>query len=201
MLLCYISPLLYYTKHTALWGREGGIFISNNNHLCLCSLVPSYYIFTHTHTHTHTHIHTHPCRSAFMFYSLAKRPEIKAQNPSFGVGKLAQRLAEHWRTMDTTQKEPYAAMARQDRERYIVQLKAYKKGWSGGVAPQTRDSQEEAKELEKAGSPLDGEEGGKEGGKEEKEEGEGEEEEEKETQPGGRVGMDSDLEQLCEFYQ
>ena len=133
-----------------------------------------------------------------MFYSLAKRPEIKAQNPSYGVGKLAQRLAEHWKTMDATQKEPYAAIARQDRERYTEQLKAYKKRLAGGdsEALQTQDSQKAVEELVKEGSPQDEEEK-----LEEKKEEELEEKKEEKEQPGGGVGMDSELEQLCEFYQ
>ena len=209
MYACCYDTYRYYCNIT-IWGREGGILISNNNHLVyVCYIVQSYYRLLRVHTHTHTHTHTHSCRSAFMFYSLAKRPEIKAQNPSFGVGKLAQRLAEHWRTMDATQKEPYAAKAREDRERYSVQLKAYKKGWGGGGAPQTLDSQKEAKDPEKERSPQEEDEGeeeeeeeGEEGGEEEEGEGkEGEGEVDKEAQLGGRVGVDSELEQLCEFYQ
>ncbi len=74
-----------------------------------------------------------PHRSAFMFYSLEKRPEVKLLNPSFGVGKLAQRLAEHWRVMSSEEREPYDMVAKRDKERYTVELKAYKKGlYSGG---------------------------------------------------------------------
>ena len=68
-----------------------------------------------------------------MFYSLENRPNIKAQNPEFGVGKLAQRLAQHWKLMNTTQKHPYQLMARKDKERYESELKAYKKGMYTGT--------------------------------------------------------------------
>lgn len=68
-----------------------------------------------------------------MFFSLEKRPGLKLQNPSFGVGKLAQRLAEHWRIMSTEERGPFELMAKKDKERYTVELKAYKKGlYSGG---------------------------------------------------------------------
>ena len=63
-----------------------------------------------------------------MFYSLDKRPGIKAKNPAFGVGKLAQRLAENWRVMSPPERNPYESLARQDKERYEVELKAYKRG-------------------------------------------------------------------------
>ena len=63
-----------------------------------------------------------------MFYSLEHRPEVKAQNPDYGVGKLAQRLAETWKVMNPTEKHPYDLMARKDKERYEKELKDYKKG-------------------------------------------------------------------------
>lgn len=68
-----------------------------------------------------------------MFYSLEHRPEVKLENPDFGVGKLAQRLAEHWKVMNPTQKHPYELMARKDKERYEQELKAYKKGLYTGT--------------------------------------------------------------------
>lgn len=74
-----------------------------------------------------------PCRSAFMFYSLEHRPDVKAENPDFGVGKLAQCLAVQWKVMNPTQKHPYDLMARKDKERYEQELKAYKKGLYTGT--------------------------------------------------------------------
>lgn len=68
-----------------------------------------------------------------MFYSLENRSEVKAHNPDFGVGKLAQRLAEHWKIMTPTQKHSYDLMARKDKERYEQELKAYKKGLYTGT--------------------------------------------------------------------
>lgn len=68
-----------------------------------------------------------------MFYSLEHRPEVKAENPTFGVGKLAQRLAEHWKVMTPTQKHSYDLMARKDKERYEQELKSYKKGQYNGT--------------------------------------------------------------------
>jgi hypothetical protein len=68
-----------------------------------------------------------------MFYSLEHRPEVKSQNPDFGVGKLAQRLAGNWKVMSPTQKHPYDLMARKDKERYEQELKSYKKGLYSGT--------------------------------------------------------------------
>lgn len=68
-----------------------------------------------------------------MFYSLEHRPDVKAVNPDFGVGKLAQCLAKQWKVMTPTEKHPYDLMARKDKERYEQELKAYKKGLYTGT--------------------------------------------------------------------
>ena len=68
-----------------------------------------------------------------MFFSLERRPEVKAVNPDFGVGKLAQCLAERWKVMDSSQKSTYEQMARRDKERYEQELKAYKRGLYKGT--------------------------------------------------------------------
>lgn len=44
------------------------------------------------------------------------------------VGQLAQILAAQWKIMTPTEKAPFDDMARKDKERYEVQLKAYRKG-------------------------------------------------------------------------
>lgn len=66
--------------------------------------------------------------SAFMFYSKTKRPHIRAQQPTLRVGQLAQILSAQWKIMTPTDKAPYDDMARKDKSRYEVQLKAYRKG-------------------------------------------------------------------------
>lgn len=63
-----------------------------------------------------------------MFYSLENRPKIKSLNPEYGVGKLAQCLAEQWKLMNPSQKHQYDCMARKDKERYEQERMAYKKG-------------------------------------------------------------------------
>ena len=118
-----------------------------------------------------------------MFYSLEKRPGIKAENPSFGVGKLAQRLAQHWRTMSREEREPFEILARKDKERYVVELKAYKKGTYMGGGRRAADCKPiilpqaggESSGLDPSGPELGG----------------GESEE-----PGS-----PELDQLCELYQ
>lgn len=122
-----------------------------------------------------------------MFYSLDKRPGIKALNPTFGVGKLAQRLAEEWRVMNTTEREPYELMARKDKERYEMQLKAYKKGLytaSGSAQGGEKPATPPRPEAESEDSQLSEEEG---------------EDEVEDTSGSSRV--EPELDQLCELYQ
>ncbi|XP_019862547.1 PREDICTED: high mobility group protein DSP1-like [Amphimedon queenslandica] len=66
--------------------------------------------------------------SAFMFYSKAKRPHLRAQNMTLRVGQLAQILAAQWKIMSPSEKKQFDDMARKDKERYEMQLKAYRKG-------------------------------------------------------------------------
>ena len=126
-----------------------------------------------------------------MFFSLARRPAVKLDNPSFGVGKLAQRLAVFWKEMNTEEKEPYQKMALQDKERYAAQLKAYKRGLfsatSEGNTTTTAASVAAATAAAAAAAAtVTATKTGEGGGDEESESGEGEGE---------------DLDQLVQFYQ
>ncbi len=63
-----------------------------------------------------------------MFYSKARRPHVRAVQPTLKVGQLAQILAAQWKIMTPTDKAPYDGMALKDKQRYEVQLKAFRKG-------------------------------------------------------------------------
>lgn len=83
--------------------------------------------------------HTPHYRSAFMFYSLENRPEVKAANPDFGVGKLAKALASTWAEKTPEEKQPYDVMAQKDKDRYETELKSFKKGLYTGSTLSARD--------------------------------------------------------------
>lgn len=74
-----------------------------------------------------------------MFYSLENRPEVKAANPDFGVGKLAKALASTWAVIAPEQKQPYEIMAQKDKDRYETELKSFKKGMYTGSTLTARD--------------------------------------------------------------
>ena len=132
-----------------------------------------------------------------MFYSLEKRPGIKALNPGFGVGKLAQSLAKEWNVLPTTDRQPFVAMALKDKERYVSELKAFKKGLYTGNSPSVR----QILSLIRGRPAIGGSEG---------------DEDEMEVVATGASdklgavgsrqspstdGEEHDLERLCEFYQ
>ncbi len=74
-----------------------------------------------------------------MFYSLENRPDVKAVNPDFGVGKLAKALAGTWAEKTSEDKTPYDEMAKKDKGRYEVELKSFKKGLYTGSTLSARD--------------------------------------------------------------
>ena len=131
-----------------------------------------------------------------MFYSLEKRPGVKALNPDFGVGKLAQSLAKEWNVLPVPDRQPFASMAQKDKERYVVELKAYKKGVYTGQSPSVRQIaslvrgrpmigvSKDEDGMEVMASGISDKLGGAAPG-----------------QSPSTDGEEHDLERLCEFYQ
>lgn len=73
------------------------------------------------------------CRSGFLFYCSERRPVLKKQNPEWGMADLSRTLGDEWRSFSEAQKTPYLARATADKDRYVQQMGAYKKGeaWTG----------------------------------------------------------------------
>lgn len=63
--------------------------------------------------------------SAYVIFSNKIREEIKGENLSFTV--IAKLVGDRWQKLDPTEKEPYEAQAAAAKERYNIQLSAYKK--------------------------------------------------------------------------
>ena len=76
-----------------------------------------------------------------MLFCGDKRPKLKQQNPSAGVGDLAKLLGAEWKTLSSAQKAPYEEKAMKDKERYKAQMEAYKK-----PKPQQRKNKHEEDE-------------------------------------------------------
>lgn len=72
------------------------------------------------------------CRSAFLFYSAQKRPQLKSANPKASVGDNSKQLSSEWKQMTDEEKEPYIKMADRDKERYDQQKVAFSAGLKAG---------------------------------------------------------------------
>jgi len=54
-----------------------------------------------------------------MFFCEAKRSELKEKNPEMKVTQLAKLLAEQWKSLSETDKQPFIVEAEKDKERYL----------------------------------------------------------------------------------
>lgn len=57
-------------------------------------------------------------RSAFFIFCSEKRPEVKAQNPGFGIGDIAKKLGELWNNTASEDKVPFEKKASKLKEKY-----------------------------------------------------------------------------------
>lgn len=57
-------------------------------------------------------------RSAYVFYTIEKRPELKAKHADLDFGQLTQRVADGWNQLSEAQKAPYEAQAAADKTRF-----------------------------------------------------------------------------------
>jgi structure-specific recognition protein 1 len=71
--------------------------------------------------------------SAYMFFSAAKRAEVAAANPDFGITDVAKALGERWKTITDEEKNVYQQQADEDKIRYEREMTAYRAG--AAVAP------------------------------------------------------------------
>ena len=132
-----------------------------------------------------------------MFFSLERRPKIKAANPDFGLAKLSKALSAEWLKMGEESKRPYVAIALRDKERYTSELRAYKMGSyvrteSAHSLPVTPTCSEphhssgaEEKDLDDSGSLLDAEEDEEVEEEDDEDDDDDDEEEELDNQIGG----------------
>ncbi|EIE21134.1 SSrecog-domain-containing protein [Coccomyxa subellipsoidea C-169] len=63
--------------------------------------------------------------SAFMFFSSAKRDEVKKENPDISFGEVGKALGDKWKNISATEKAKYDEMAKKDKVRYAKAKEAY----------------------------------------------------------------------------
>jgi hypothetical protein len=57
-------------------------------------------------------------RSAYMFYTMKRRPELKRTDPDLSFGDLIKRMALEWTRMTEEETAPFRAAAEEDKQRY-----------------------------------------------------------------------------------
>ena len=72
--------------------------------------------------------------SAYMFFSAAKRAEVAAANPDFGITDIAKALGERWKTITDEEKNVYQQQADEDKIRYEREMTAYRAGAAAAPA-------------------------------------------------------------------
>jgi hypothetical protein len=65
--------------------------------------------------------------TAYFYFAADKRPEIKKENPDYGITQIAQVIGEHWRNLDDEDKHPFEELAAKDKARYVKEMAAYNK--------------------------------------------------------------------------
>ncbi|XP_062309919.1 high mobility group protein B3b [Osmerus eperlanus] len=73
--------------------------------------------------------------SGFFLFCAEQRPNIKSQNPSFGIGDVAKKLGEMWNNLSDSSKQPYVAKANKLKDKYQKDMADYRgKSKMGGAS-------------------------------------------------------------------
>ena len=92
--------------------------------------------------------------SAYMFFSAAKRAEIAAANPDFGITDVAKALGEQWKTVTDEEKNVYQQQADEDKIRYEREMAAYRAGDAAGDADAEIKDEIKDEEKDDADAPV-----------------------------------------------
>ena len=63
--------------------------------------------------------------SAYMFFANEKRDDVRSENPGIAFGQVGKMLGERWKALSPTDREPYEAKAKADKERYDAEKASY----------------------------------------------------------------------------
>jgi structure-specific recognition protein 1 len=64
--------------------------------------------------------------SAYMYFNQEKRSQLKEENPDLSFGDLGKLVGQKYKAMTPEEKAKYDKMAKDDKERYVREMKAYK---------------------------------------------------------------------------
>ncbi|KAL9130882.1 MAG: hypothetical protein Q9217_001032 [Psora testacea] len=66
--------------------------------------------------------------SAYMFFANENRDSVREENPGISFGQVGKVLGERWKALNATQRTPYEAKAKADKERYESEKASYNAG-------------------------------------------------------------------------
>lgn len=64
--------------------------------------------------------------SAYMFFTMARRAQVKEDGPELKFTEITQELGRLWRAMNDSQKAPFQTQADADKVRYSTEMEAYR---------------------------------------------------------------------------
>lgn len=86
--------------------------------------------------------------SAFLIFTSEHREKIKADNPGISITDIAKKSGEMWKKMSTTEKTPYEAKYAKLKEKYEMEVAAYRAKGAKNVEPADDDDEDEEDEDE-----------------------------------------------------
>lgn len=81
--------------------------------------------------------------SAFFIFNSEHREKIKADNPGISITDIAKKSGEMWKKMSTTEKTPYEAKYAKLKEKYEMEVAAYRAKGAKNVEPADDDDEDE----------------------------------------------------------
>ena len=66
--------------------------------------------------------------TAFMFFSIGRRPQLKVENPDWAFGEFGKQIGAEWREMSDADKGPYGDQANADKQRHDLEMQNYVQG-------------------------------------------------------------------------
>lgn len=83
-------------------------------------------------------------RSAYIFFCITKRSEIKSENEDLSSPNLMKKIGEIWSSMDDDDKEEYNNMAKKDKKRYQEEIEKYESSSDSNESNESNESNDES---------------------------------------------------------
>jgi len=96
--------------------------------------------------------------SAYLMFGNTQRAKIKQENPDMKSADIMKKIAEEWKKLTSTEKEPYEHMAKRDKERFEAESAGNKKKAAKPVSDEEEDEEDEEEDNGGGGADDDDDE-------------------------------------------